>query len=188
MSTWLAHERPLLGDLAQTWSTLLQAAQQANGQHAPLVLDWLTRLQATLQLADGDMGPIMTSLMTFAQTVTAAGGAEHLDMSVATTRAAVADMVGYMLYDAEWTSNVKQHAQNLANALDDLRAFKLVEAGLDRYFKGAVAASVAVLAAVAYVVALRWNDDAMYVLLVAVLGVAGLSALLFVALHQAQTV
>ena len=160
-------------------------AGRAEGE-AAIALDWLSHLQRTLQLSDDETeGAVGTALFGYMKLT--AGEAKA--PTTPANRDAVAQMMGYMAYDPTWmaTLRVAAHAP-LHNALTALRDHADLESALSSYFRGRAVWSVAILATVAYLLALRWRDDAMYALLVlALVALAGAGAA-YVVTHVVRVV
>ena len=161
-----------------------------------VVLDWLNRVQTNLQLSDQDFGQELYLPLTACLDGLLVGGTDDgnpkFDASGSFVRAdngkcgTNAALMGFMVYDADFMQNVKGANARLYAAMAAVRD-SAPEGAFSRFFSRKAMWAAAFVAIIAYLTLLRWNDVAVYYLLLTTLSVAGFAAFMYVCLHLVRT-
>ena len=152
-----------------------------------ILLDWLTRVQTSLQLSDADFGQTLHLPMTTFFNRLLVGGTDDSNPKFDDGKCGInASLMGYMVYDADFMQNVKGANANLYTAMAAVQD-ATPEVAFSRFFTRKAMWAALFVAIIAYLSLLRWNDVAVYYLLLTTLCVAGGGAFLYVCLHLVRT-
>ena len=153
---------------------------------AGITYEWLRRAQLNLQLSDADFEQEMSEKLRafFQLTVDDADDGNAADGGRCKANGMV---MGYMVYDADFMSALKGNQATLFAAMARVRGLA-TERDFSAFFTTEAAYAAVFLAAIAYLVLLRWNDTVVYYLLLATLASAGAAAFAFVVLQMLRPV
>lgn len=148
--------------------------------------EWLRRVQLNLQVSDVDFEQEMSvPLQAFLGLLV--DDADDGNASLGGRCHANGMAMGYMVYDADFMSEMKGTHAKLYAAMAKVRDLS-PEREFSTFFTTEASLAAVFLAIVAYLVLLRWNDTVVYYLLLATLASAGAAAFAFVVLKMLRPV